>query len=194
VHHRPYLEAYLHHLVKSGHHVIYSLPDFDDDSQKREIDFSTATVACYDHVTKAFGVELSHVTKYVEDAWLKAAWLAHEHKHDSKKQVEFSVRNAISVAKWERSWRTSAPFDVEFGAPTIQFLCDHEAILTFSLENTVFYASDGRYAFSVLYVAKAYRATLQRTDIPKLEDCYHRGHCPGSPRRWCGHHPQDPHW
>jgi len=160
VHHRPYLEAYLKHLVKSGHHVIYSLPDFDDDNQKREIDFSTATVATYDHVTKAFGVELTQVTKYVEDAWLKAAWLAHEHKHDSKTQVEFSVRNAIAVAKWERSWRSSAPFDIEFGAPTIHFLCDHEAVLTLSLENAVFYSTDGRYAFSVLYIARAYRAIL----------------------------------
>ena len=146
--HRPYLEAYLKHLIKSGHHVIYSLPDFDDDEHHRVIDFSSAAAASYGDVTKVFNIELELVAKFVEEAWLKAAWLAHEHLHESGRDLDLSIRNTIAVAKWEHHWRGSAPFDIEFGAPTVQLLCEREAILTFSLENIVFHASGDRYVVS----------------------------------------------
>lgn len=139
--HLPYLEAYLKHLTKAGHHVLYSLPDFDDDGLERKIEFSAAAGATYDHFTKVSGIELELVSKHVERVWLEAAWLAHEQKFEGKDEIDFPLRN-IAVAKWERKWRKNLPFDIEFGAPTVRLLCEREAILTFSLENIVYYAGD----------------------------------------------------
>lgn len=145
--HRPYLEAYLEHLAKSGYHVLSSLPDNNGDGKERVIDFSSAANALYGHITNAFGIELTQIIKHVEDIWLKAAWLAREYQQEQK--GDLAIRNAIAVAKWERHWRpSSAPFDVEFGAPTVQLLCEREAVLILSLEKIDFHAGTNKY---VLY-------------------------------------------
>ena len=134
--HLPYLEAYIQHLTKAGHHVLCSLADFDDNGRERGVDFSSATAASYNHHMKAFKIDLGLVSKRIEHVWLEAALLAHEHDYEGKHEIDSFLSN-ITAAKWERRCRTHLPFDVEFSTPTVQLLCVREAILTFSLENII---------------------------------------------------------
>jgi hypothetical protein len=39
----------------------------------------------YDDVMNTFRIELEQITKYIEEVWLKATWLAHEYQHKSKR-------------------------------------------------------------------------------------------------------------
>ncbi|KAF7328255.1 hypothetical protein MVEN_02565400 [Mycena venus] len=73
-----YLHEYLHFLRNAGNHVLFNLPDFDDDKFSPKIDYSLVSKAlemeefCCDTV---HDTNLSEINKYMYEKWLMAAAL-----------------------------------------------------------------------------------------------------------------------
>ncbi|KAJ7738254.1 hypothetical protein DFH07DRAFT_1064579 [Mycena maculata] len=131
-----YLLEYLRFLRSAGNHVLFNLPDFDDDKFSPKIDYSLVSKAleveefCCDAV---HDTSLSDINKILYDKWLMAAALGRP-------------RDLLSIclAEISSTWLNTSidtHFHIRFGAPQIKALCSHEVLLYFSVEDIAFFES-----------------------------------------------------
>lgn len=131
-----YLLHYLRFLSNAGHHVLFSLPDFDDDKLSVTIDFSTMTRASA-LIEEVRGVSLEKINAFLSTAWLNAAMLASvEHTMKDIKTCLAEYRSMTSVHG------SDIHFHVKLGAPRIKALCEQEVILYFTIDELIIYESD----------------------------------------------------
>ncbi len=133
-----YLSEYLEFLQNAGNHVLFSLPDFDDDRLRVSIDFSTSGRPVLG-IDSIFGISVEKINSYLQASWLKSAMLAGRGRGHS---VD---RTALSLAEYRSTWVASESlihFHVTLGAPRIQALCGEEVVLFFTVDEVVFYESD----------------------------------------------------
>lgn len=146
---RPSFEAYLKHIQKSGHHILYSLPAFDDERHHRATDFSSVTRHSYSHIKEMYNIDREKIITYIQDVWRKAAWSVQE------EGTSLATRSSIAIAEWNSTWSLTHEedyhFHVKFGAPKIELLCQHEAIVYVQVDEIVFSEST---TFSPRYVQR----------------------------------------
>ncbi|KAJ3554928.1 hypothetical protein NM688_g2854 [Phlebia brevispora] len=130
-----YLSQYLQLLQNAGHHVVFSLPDFDDDRLHVSIDFSTAGQSLLE-LDEVYGVSVEKINAFLSASWLKSAILA------SGRKGEIADRTLLSLAEYRSTWVLSdstSHFHVKLGAPRIRAVCNQEVILFFTVDEVLFY-------------------------------------------------------
>ncbi|KAJ7246223.1 hypothetical protein C8J57DRAFT_1678479 [Mycena rebaudengoi] len=122
-----YLLEYLRFLRSAGNHVLFNLPDFDDDKFSPKIDYSLVSKAleveefCCDTV---HDTNLGDINKYLYDKWMMAAALGRPHGNT-----------------WLMHASVDTHFHIRFGVPQIKALCSHEVLLYFTVEDIAFFGS-----------------------------------------------------
>lgn len=132
-----YFTQYFKLLKSAGNHVLFSLPDFDDDRRRVLIDFSADAQALVD-VDEIYGVSVEKINTFLSSSWLKSAMLA------GGKNGPSADRAAISLAEYRSTWvlgDSNVHFHVKLGAPRIRALCQQEVILYFTVDEVLFYES-----------------------------------------------------
>lgn len=132
-----YLTKYLEFLRQAGHHVLFSLPDFDDNREDVITDFSLDSHQIRNvavEVDEVFGVSIDNINKYLSSKWLKAMLDINDGAN----------RSATCLAEYRSSWtglgdHTDLQFHVKFGAPRVKALCKREVILYFHVDEVFVY-------------------------------------------------------
>ncbi|KAI0916987.1 hypothetical protein AcW1_007702 [Taiwanofungus camphoratus] len=131
-----YLKQYLELLQNAGNHVLFSLPDFDDDRYRLTIDYSLMGSSLLD-VDEIHGVPTEKINTYLSSVWLKAAMLVGEptgQEVDWRQTCLAEYRSTSTVLV-----DSDVHFHVKMGAPRIKPVCSREAVLFFSIDEVLFY-------------------------------------------------------
>jgi hypothetical protein len=67
-----YLKEYLRFLKHAGHHIMYSLPDFDDDYKRLRIDYSelrAGDIKGYATDAEVWGISIEWINQFVNARW-----------------------------------------------------------------------------------------------------------------------------
>lgn len=133
-----YLQGYLQLLQSAGHHVLFSLPNFDDDGQRPYLDFSQIAHILL-NLEEVHGVSIEQINRYLSASWLKAAMLA------GAQNGQPIDRPAISLAEYRSTWILhdgDVHFHLKFGAPQVAALCNDEILMYFIVDEVLFYDSE----------------------------------------------------
>jgi hypothetical protein len=133
-----YLHGYLQLLSNAGHHVLFSLPDFNDDGEHVLIDFSQVAHTLY-NLQEIHGVPIEQINRYLSTSWLKAALLA------GAQNGQPVDRPAISLAEYRSTWVLhdgGIHFHIKFGAPQVAALCNDEILMYFIADEVLFYKTE----------------------------------------------------
>lgn len=143
---KPAFEEYLKFLIKSGNNVFTSLPDFDDDLFERAVDFCSPENPDHLVLKEIHGICLTKIAKYQQSIWRDAAWSV----QDREGEVDLSARLDTAIVEWDSSWAaipsnsnddretSKLQFFAKFGAPVVEFRCEHEAVLYFQVDEVLF--------------------------------------------------------
>ncbi|EKM50129.1 uncharacterized protein PHACADRAFT_153519 [Phanerochaete carnosa HHB-10118-sp] len=133
-----YLSEYLLVLQSAGNHVLFSLPDFDDDRRRLFIDFSTYARSLLD-VDEIYDISVEKINTFLSSSWLKAAMLA------GGKNGPSADHAALSLAEYQSNWSldesSNTHFHIKLGSPRIKALCNQEVVLYFVIDEVLFYDS-----------------------------------------------------
>lgn len=121
---------------------MFDLPDFDNDHYSSLIDYSIATTTheledyCLDIDIQ--GVQTTLVNDYLRKSWLNAVALA--------RGISGPIpadRLSTYLTEIQSTWLPDLQsyFHIRFSPPAVRALCSHEAVLTFNLEEILFYDS-----------------------------------------------------
>lgn len=134
-----YLLAYLQFLQSAGHHVLFSLPNFDDEGLKPFIDFSQIAEFPLT-LGEVHGVAIAKINEYLSASWLKAVMLA------GAANGQPVDRPSISLAEYRSTWvlhdHSGLHFHLKFGAPQVAALCNDELVMTFVVDEVLFYEGE----------------------------------------------------
>jgi hypothetical protein len=134
-----YMRSYLDFLEHAGHHVLFDLPDFDDDKYSPTIDYSVSSTL--EDVERLCSNELVHgidpgdLNNFLHKTWLSLARLGHP-----KDQLSISLAEISSA--WLLNASIDTKFHIQFGPPKVRALCGNEVILTFDLEKIAFFKGE----------------------------------------------------
>ena len=131
-----YIAQYLQLLQGAGHHVLFSLPDFDDDRAHVNIDFSTQGQTLLD-LEEVYSISVEKINAFLSSSWLKSAMFA-----NGKSKGPVVDRPSLSLAEYRSTWvlnESSEHFHIRLGAPRVKAVCGQEVILFFSVDEVLFY-------------------------------------------------------
>ncbi|OSX64959.1 hypothetical protein POSPLADRAFT_1044390 [Postia placenta MAD-698-R-SB12] len=133
-----YLEHYLSFLHHAGNHVLFSLPDFDDDRYRLTIDYSLMGGAVPE-VAEVHGISVEKINTYLSSVWLKAAMLlgGPDGITADWKQTVFAEYRST----WSQHVDLEVHYAVRLGAPRIKPICSREVVLYFAVDEVSFYTS-----------------------------------------------------
>ncbi|PCH38342.1 hypothetical protein WOLCODRAFT_149281 [Wolfiporia cocos MD-104 SS10] len=132
-----YISKYLAFLQQAGNHVLFSLPDFDDDRHRLTIDYTL--LGTHEHsVDEIHGIRVDNINTYLSSVWLKASMLA------QGEGVACNTRDwqSTCLAEFCSSWSSSSSgshFHLTLGPPQIRPICSREAILYFAIDKVEFF-------------------------------------------------------
>lgn len=135
---KVYLAKYLEFLRHAGNHVLFDLPDFDDDKYKPKIDYSQhretfdLDALCGGIQLKSFGLE--EINEFLYKKWAMAKRLALDPTEDA-----LSVCLAELDSRWMSNPTVDDHFFIQFKAPRVKALCSQEVILYFEVGNVWFF-------------------------------------------------------
>ena len=133
-----YLLSYLQLLQSAGHHVLYTLPNFSDVGQHPRFNFSQITRTLPD-LHAVHDIPIERINSYLSASWMKAVRLARAQNSQP------TDRAAVSMAEFRSPKglpNGSLHFQLKFGAPQVNALCNDEVIIEFILDEVLFYAND----------------------------------------------------
>ncbi|KAL0952771.1 hypothetical protein HGRIS_006999 [Hohenbuehelia grisea] len=138
-----YLRKYLSFLQNAGHHVLFDLPDFDDDQYKPNINYSLATRAL-EHEELCANVSVHGVDESKINEFLRVTWLNVISKAQGFCGTPPTDRLSGCLTEIKSSWldESDSHFHIKFNPPRIRALCKHEVILYFSAAEVFFYDSE----------------------------------------------------
>jgi hypothetical protein len=136
-----YLTRYLELLKHAGHHVLHSLPDFDDDNLRLTIDYALISAVHEIHETapEVHGIPLTVINGFLARRWTNALMLIQDRRgppHDIL---------TVSLAEFKSVWadlHVGVHFHIKFGAPKVKPICPREVLITFSASEILFYDSE----------------------------------------------------
>ncbi|OBZ69011.1 hypothetical protein A0H81_11374 [Grifola frondosa] len=132
-----YLSKYLEFLQTAGHHVLFSLPEFDDDRGRLYIDHSLMRTGPLEP-GNIKGVAAIDINRYYSSVWLKSAMIVY------KSGGKGANWHATCLAEWNSlySIHEFAYFHLKLAAPRIEILCEREVIMYFRLSEVSFFATE----------------------------------------------------
>ena len=133
-----YLGDYLDTLHAAGHHVLFSLPQFDQGGSPMFIDYSLMGTSQH-WVGDINGVTVDQINTYMSSAWLKSAMLAQD---GTPAGAEWRSRSLAEFSSQSCGTSAYGRFRIKFGPPRVEILCVREVIVYFNLEELDFFRSD----------------------------------------------------
>ncbi|CCL98532.1 uncharacterized protein FIBRA_00531 [Fibroporia radiculosa] len=134
-----YMSHYLSFLQQAGNHVLFSIPDFDDNRYRLNIDYSLIGSTTLE-AREVHGINVDKINSYLASVWLKSALLL------SNQSGVTEDWKSIILAEYRSLWSLHGDVDSHFharlGAPEVIAICSREVILCFLLEEVLFYESD----------------------------------------------------
>ncbi|KDQ52587.1 hypothetical protein JAAARDRAFT_702442 [Jaapia argillacea MUCL 33604] len=140
-----YSTKYLEFLHQAGHHVLFSLPDFDDNRLALKIDYSLDSHNVRNaesEVSEVWGISIAEINESLASKWLKAAILA----EDMERGLIEMDHKAICLAEYRSIWVEKAgesasdvQFHIKCGAPKVKALCNKEVFLCFKIDEFLLY-------------------------------------------------------
>jgi hypothetical protein len=138
---RFYMKQYFTFLQTSGNHVLFDLPDFDDNKYRPQIDYSLIhnndlddILQHLDRETKLLGtVDCSLVVQFYKMLWQTAIGLREQ------RWGSLEVCLASICSDWVIGSPVPAHFFINFNAPTVEVLCSEEVILSFNIKQLGFF-------------------------------------------------------
>jgi len=131
------MKEYLSFLQHAGHHVLYNLPDFDDEKSTIKIDYSLSSDALA--LQKMFpdlpvcGYTVSDINEFLYKKWCQAA------------MADESMGLAKCFSEIQSSWLMNCCIDLNFhmflAKPRVIPLCSHEVVLVFRVEELVVFTN-----------------------------------------------------
>ncbi|KIP08274.1 hypothetical protein PHLGIDRAFT_509076 [Phlebiopsis gigantea 11061_1 CR5-6] len=133
-----YLQNYLSLLQSAGHHVLFSLPNFGENTDAASrphgpyLDFSQIAYKLLG-LEDVHNVSIQHINRYLSVAWLNALILANKQPLNHP---------AVSLAEYRSTWAPQDDdlyFSINFGAPYVDALCNDEILIYLVLDDVRFY-------------------------------------------------------
>ncbi|KDQ49725.1 hypothetical protein JAAARDRAFT_142971 [Jaapia argillacea MUCL 33604] len=138
-----YMKSYLDYLHHAGHHVLFSLPDFDDNRLDILIDYSLMPhhIRNVDlDILEVWGVSIEKINEHLSARWLEAYLEA-----DALESGEGNAsRDAICLSEYRSTWtalgdHSEIQFHIKFGAPRVHAICKREVVLYFKIDELLVY-------------------------------------------------------
>lgn len=140
--------SYFPLVKRAGHHVLYSLPDFDDlTSTTAHIDYSVISPGTL-ATRELHGIAVDEINTYLRGLWLQAATHIDEHGVDN-----LNVNKGYLV-EHKSTWThvtEDVNFNIMFGPMAVQPLCRREVVLYLDLQDVYFFPSGTSFNQFVLY-------------------------------------------
>jgi hypothetical protein len=135
-----YMKEYLSFLQHAGHHVLFNLPDFDDEKSTIKIDYSLSSDALA--LQKLFpnvpvcGYTVDDINKFLHKKWAQAAMA---------QDLNGSLANCLSEIKSASLMNCCIDlnFHMFLSRPRVTPLCSQEVVLRFTIEGLGIFAQDG---------------------------------------------------
>ncbi len=129
------LKGYLKLLQRAGHHILFSLPEFNDAGLHYTVDFSSA-VEKFTGVDTVLGVPTKKINDFLAAAWLDAVILSGTSGEPSATGI------GLALAEYRSTWSPrnfGIHFHISFSSPTVVALCDREVLITFNIQSVSFF-------------------------------------------------------
>ena len=127
---------YLPVLKRAGHHVLYSLPDFDNlKSTTADIDYSVISTRAL-ATDMLYGVRVEDINAFLRGMWLQAAAFVDEHGH-SADTVSKSFLAELRLPPAEDV--DDMHLHLFFGPLQVQALCKREVVLYLDVQDVHVY-------------------------------------------------------
>ncbi len=133
-----YLGEYFDLLHVAGHHVLFSLPQFDQGGIPMIIDYSLMGTSQF-WVGEINGITIEQINTYMTSIWLKSAMLAQD---GTKAGVDWRTRCLAEFSSSSYGGGSYGRFKMKFGPPRVEILCAREVIVYFNIEELDFFKSD----------------------------------------------------
>lgn len=139
-----HLKNYLRFLTKAGHHVIYSLPDWDDDGLTRTIDFSISanSHSLAKHIDTYAAVEFININQHLHKAWHDVYHKIYEDDEllfSGKRQKSAISREFRSLLEYHSEKLVDGiAFHADFGPITVAPLCAKEVVVFINIDEIMF--------------------------------------------------------
>ncbi|KAK7694300.1 hypothetical protein QCA50_001482 [Cerrena zonata] len=174
-----YLHKYLEFLVHAGNHVLFDLPDFDDDKYQAKIDYATYQDNSIDLKALCHGITVHDIDiKEVNDSlyfrWQNAA-------RKAERPTDFL---SLCLAELSSAWLMNSVIDrhffIRFGVPEVRALCGREVILTFDIRNIAFFKTsdlenerpEAVYAdWTIAFIIEGYSRGRLKTSHSRFQHC-----------------------
>ncbi|KAI0712230.1 hypothetical protein C8Q76DRAFT_845437 [Earliella scabrosa] len=134
-----YITDYLDFLYSAGHHVLFSLPQFDQRAAPMPIDFSLMGTAQL-WVGDIHGVTVEQINTYMSSVWLKSAMLAHG--GTSRTNTDWRSRCLAEFDTLSYGAGAYGKFRVKLGPPRVDILCSREVIVYFNVDELEFFKTE----------------------------------------------------
>ena len=132
------MKEYLSFLQHAGHHVLYNLPDFDDEKSSIKIDYSLSNDALV--LQKMFpnipvcGYTVNDINEFLYKKWCQAA------------MADDSTGLVKCMSEIRSSWLMNCSIDLNFhmflAKPRVIPLCTHEVVLIFRIEELAVFSNN----------------------------------------------------
>ena len=132
------MKHYLSFLQHAGHHVLYNLPDFDDERSTIKIDYSLSSDAVA--IQKLFpdlpvcGYTVADINAFLYTKWSQAA------------MADESTGLSRCLSEMKSSWLMNCCIELDFhmflAKPRVIPLCSHEVVLIFRIEELAIFTSE----------------------------------------------------
>lgn len=134
-----YMSDYLEFLHSAGHHVLFSLPQFDQRATPLSIDFSLMNIAQL-WVGDIHGITVEQINTYMSSVWLKSAMLAHGGA--TRTSTDWRSRCLAEFDTLSYGGGAYGKFRVKLGPPRVDILCSREVIVYFNIDELEFFKTD----------------------------------------------------
>lgn len=140
---KVYLAKYLDFLRHAGNHVLFDLPDFDDDKYRPRIDYSQHRDAldidrlCGGVTVKSY--DLAEINEHLQKQWAAHKRLALTSVGGVGERDALRVCLAEISSQWLPNPSVDDQFYVQFGTPHVKALCSQEVIVFFEISDIWFF-------------------------------------------------------
>ncbi|TFY80143.1 hypothetical protein EWM64_g3867 [Hericium alpestre] len=128
---------YLGLLKRAGYHVLHALPDFDNLSRSRDVDYSVVSRGPL-IINEIFGISIKEVDSYLQKLWLDATAYIDEHGVGESYNMATPFHLAEHRCRWNDE-SVDAYIHTVFGPLKVEPLCQSEVVLWLDVHDVHFF-------------------------------------------------------
>ncbi|EKM52083.1 uncharacterized protein PHACADRAFT_151051 [Phanerochaete carnosa HHB-10118-sp] len=142
-----YLKHYLRFLQTSGNHVMFDLPDFDDNKHRPRIDYSVIRTEGTDELRQLISKDIK-ILDHVDPALIAQFYQMHWQNASGKRNGPAWGKLDLCLATICSDWINGCTlenthFFINFHSPTVEPLCNQEVIIKFNIKELGFFEKRG---------------------------------------------------